>query len=232
MSNNNSVIPLNIFQCWATKILPPGMKKVVQSIKDTNPEFTHFLFDDFECRNFIKNECPDCVLSAYDKLIPGAYKADLWRLCILYKRGGIYIDIKFSPINNFKLIELTKQEHFVKDRLPNTIYNAFMVCKPGNPFVIACINQIIRNVKINYYGKSALHPTGPGLLGDVRVAGRFKLNEDIFHLHKGGEISYKNISIMKTTYPTYAQERVSAGLRYDTLWKLRQIYRRKSNKKY
>ena len=54
-----------------------------RNVKKTNPIFEHHLFDDNDCREFIKNNFPEVVLQAYDGLIPGAYKADLWRYCIL-----------------------------------------------------------------------------------------------------------------------------------------------------
>ena len=48
-------------------------------------------------------------------MVPGAYKADLWRYCILYIYGGIYIDIKLEPINGFRFRELLDKEYFVLD---------------------------------------------------------------------------------------------------------------------
>lgn len=220
-----TIIPLHIYQCWKTKDLPPIMRKVVDSVKEANPEFTHHLFDDAECRQFILRECPRCVLDAYDRLIPGAYKADLWRLCILYKRGGIYMDIKFSPIQGFKFIELTNREHFVTDRLPNTIYNAFIVCKPKSTFLLTCINRIIQNVRGRYYGRTALHPTGPGMMGDVKVMGKYFINEDMVHVRQGGAVMYKGKYVLKTTYNGYHRERQVAGKHYDDLWNQRRIYK-------
>ena len=79
-----------------------------------NPEFNHYLYDDKMCREFIKQNFSDDVLYVFDKLKPGAYKADLWRYCILYINGGIYIDIKFKC--NEKLINFLDQEYYVKDR--------------------------------------------------------------------------------------------------------------------
>ena len=38
------------------------------------------------------------VLNAYDSLIPGAYKADLFRYLVLYREGGVYLDCKSSTI--------------------------------------------------------------------------------------------------------------------------------------
>ena len=110
-------IPLDIYQTWYTKNLPPKMKECVERLKKDNPEFNHHLYDDDECRDFIKNNFDKNVLNAFDSLIPGAYKADLWRYCILYKKGGIYIDIKFQCENGFKLIEMAVDpENFVLDR--------------------------------------------------------------------------------------------------------------------
>lgn len=112
----NAVIPLNIYQTWHSKKLPKKMQENVNCLKRQNPEFKYYLYDDTECREFIKKNFDKDVLNAFDTLIPGAYKADLWRYCILYKNGGIYLDIKFKCENNFKLIELTDKEHVVLER--------------------------------------------------------------------------------------------------------------------
>ena len=104
----NSVIPLHIFQTWHTKNLPPNMRQSVEYIKRSNPRFHHRLFDDNECHDFIRDNFDESVLHAYNKLIPGAYKADLWRYCVLYKLGGIYLDIKYIPTkeDNVKIMVL------------------------------------------------------------------------------------------------------------------------------
>jgi hypothetical protein len=112
----NKKIPLDIYQTWYTKNLPPAMKRCVDRLKFDNPEFTHHLYDDKMCREFIKNKFDKSVLQAFDKLKPGAYKADLWRYCILYKKGGIYLDIKYQCEPGFKLIELIDTEQFVLER--------------------------------------------------------------------------------------------------------------------
>jgi mannosyltransferase OCH1-like enzyme len=85
-------------------------------------------------------------LYAFDKLKPGAYKADLWRYCILYKKGGIYLDIKYRCVNGFKLIELTNKEYCVRDRYfegIQGIYNALLCFKPNNLMLDKCIKTIV-----------------------------------------------------------------------------------------
>jgi len=213
-----SMIPLTIYQTWYTKDLPPHMKKNVERLILHNPEFSYQLYDDNDCREFIRlNFAPD-VLHAYDMLIPGAYKADLWRYCILYKNGGMYMDIKLSCINGFKLIELCESEHYVLDRdihaifnTPMPIYNALMVCKKNNPFLLEAIHKIVKNVENKYYGFSALYPTGPGMLSELIQETKIKgvnpnLNIDIHHYYDGIGLVYRDKFIISLGYPEYRNE--------------------------
>jgi mannosyltransferase OCH1-like enzyme len=222
-----SVIPLNIFQTWHTKDLPPYMKKCVQTIKDCNPEFKHFLYDDQECRDFISRNFDVEVLYAYDSLIPGAYKADLWRYCVLYKYGGVYIDIKYQCANGFKLIQLTDQEYYVKDREQNRngIYNAFMVCKAGEHIMEKCINQVVENVRNRFYGKSALDITGPNMMTSLFTNNELR-NLVILYLHNNGKDIVYNGTVILSAYPEYRieQKKFQKTLHYDDLWKKREVY--------
>jgi len=225
-----SIIPLDIYQTWATKNLPPKMRERVELLKSQNPRFNHYLFDDNDCREFIRTHFKSDVLDAYDKLIPGAYKADLWRLCVLFINGGIYLDIKLGCVNGFKLIELTEEEHFVKDRPANSIYNALMVCKKGNLFLFKSIRQIVENVKNKFYGDSPLSPTGPIMLGSVIIHNNLPANIDMKHYEGGGYIVYKNRFVISTEYQEYGSDRKTYynkknTKRYDKLWINRNIYK-------
>jgi mannosyltransferase OCH1-like enzyme len=212
------VIPLTIYQTWYTKDLPPSMQKNVDKLKTQNLEFSYQLYDDNDSREFIRiNFSPD-VLHAYDMLIPGAYKADLWRYCVLYKNGGMYMDIKVSCINGFKLIELCESEHYALDREGHNsfntqipIYNALMVCKKNNPFLLEAIYKIVKNVQIKYRGFNPLYPTGPGMLSEVIQEIKMKgvnpnLNTDIYHYYDGTGLVYRDRFIISLTYPGYRND--------------------------
>ena len=227
----DTVIPLNFYTCWHTKKLPPLMDDNYNRLIKQNPEFNFNLFDENDCREFIKDNFVDNVLNAYDKLLPCAYKADLWRYCVLYINGGIYMDIKYSCTNNFKLIALTEKEYFVRDRPIHTIYNALIVVKPQNPIMLNCIYKIVENIRIKYYGSSCLSPTGPGLLGSF-----FSLEEinnmEIFFTNTLLEnninedyMVYKNIIILKY-YNGYRKEQSTyqKNKPYGCLWDERIIY--------
>jgi mannosyltransferase OCH1-like enzyme len=224
-----NIIPLNIFQTWHTKNLPETMQKSVNYIKYSNPAFKHYLYDDNDCRNFIEQNYRSDVLWAFDSLIPGAYKADLWRYCVLYKLGGIYLDIKYKQINNFKFINLTEKEHWVLDIDGSGIYNALMVCLPGNEILIKAINQIVLNVKNKYYGQSCLHPTGPGLLSNYFTPSdkeKFDMHHN-YYLNFDNRLIYFNNYIVFKCYKNYLNE-ISSNQKvphYSALWTARQIYK-------
>jgi mannosyltransferase OCH1-like enzyme len=232
-SEYKCIIPCNIYQTWYTKDLPPKMKSVVDLLKSQNPEFKHYLFDDNDCREFIKNNFGEDVLNAYNSLIPGAYKADLWRYCVLFINGGIYMDIKNYCVNDFKLISLCESEHFTLDRPENSLYNGLMVCKPKNIVLLRAIRQIVENVKNKYYGTCPLEPTGPRLLGSVVIKNNININnfiDSMFYNDENGRyILYKNRFIINTDYPEYNDEKINTYKsinteRYDKLWEKRGVY--------
>lgn len=224
-----SVIPLHIFQTWWTKNLPQNMLDSVLSVKNQNPEFEYHLYDDHDCLEFIKNHFPLPVVNAYKSLIPGAYKADLWRYCVLYIYGGVYIDIKFKCAPGFKFIELTDKEHFCRDfkKRKRSIYNGVMISKPKNPILMKAINKVVHNVNIRYYGKGSLFPTGPILLGKIFKKKHMKdVDMKLAPLNKTGlSIKYKDRRIL-TFYNNYRSEqrKFSNKPHYHILWKRKAIY--------
>lgn len=227
-SQYNSVIPLNIFQTWHTKALCPGMQTSVETIIRTNPEFKYYLFDDDDCAAFIKSNFDEDVYNAFNSLVPGAYKADLWRYCVLYKEGGIYLDIKYRPINGFRCIDITENEHWVLDTDKNRIYNALMVCKLGNPILLKAIEMIVQNVKNKYYGDNALYPTGPALLGQL-FSSEEKQLFDMYHDYldtENNRFIYYNNRIIFKSYEGYIQDCNNQAKRpyYYNLWQERKVY--------
>jgi hypothetical protein len=243
----NSVIPLNLYLTWSTKQLPIKMQENVIRMKKVNPEFNVQLYDDNDCREFIKNNFPEDILIAYDTLKPGAYKADLWRLCILYINGGIYSDIKLNCINNFKFIALTEREHLVLD-IPGIwkkgkigFHNALMVVKSKNNLLLRCINKISKNVKNKNYDHSDLYPTGPGLVGEeyIKILGENEstMEEELdkldlcldFSMGKV-QIIFNNVAILDHYKEYRFEQKLFAKTQYyGKIYNFKQIYNEKIN---
>jgi len=223
---DESIIPLNIFQTWHSLELPEKMRECVEKIKQENPEFHHYLFDDAMCEAFIHEYFPEEVVYSFRKLRPGAYKSDLWRYCILYIYGGIYIDIKFHCIHGFRLIYLTDKEYWVRDRFryeTNGIYQAFMVCLPRNRILWNCIQEIVKNVKNNYY-ENELAITGPILVSQFFLQKKIKELELSFG--EDGKYIYFLEKPILEIYNEYREEQNARSLLsyYSHLHHIRNVY--------
>jgi mannosyltransferase OCH1-like enzyme len=227
-----ATLPANLFQTWHTKKLPPAMARAVARLRRQNPRFLHYLFDDADCRAFIQKYYEPEVVRAYDALVPGAYKADLWRYCVLYVHGGIYLDIKYMTRPDFFLRSLLAEECWVLDADGRGIYNALMVCKAGNPVLLRAIQRIVENVHRRFYGDHFLEPTGPLLLGGL-FDEEEKLQFQARHvLLPGGSaeaqkcITVRGIPALEC-YEGYLgdRDRESPAPHYSVLWNRRAVYR-------
>jgi len=220
-----SSIPRVIFQTWKTKELPNDMAIAVQNLKDANPEFIHELFGDEDCRKFIQEHFPREVLYAFDVLQAGAFKADLWRYCVLYIHGGVYLDIKYVPINGFSFESLIHKEFLCKDT-PNSgngVYNAIMITMPGNPLLAEAIKLIYTNCKNKYYGNSALSVTGPLLLKQIMP---HNYNYNLIYNHP--DSIYLNGKRVLRGYDTYRRTvgRNTLNTHYSVIWTNRRVYKK------
>jgi mannosyltransferase OCH1-like enzyme len=227
----------NIYLTWETsdiEKMPPKMKETIELLKTVNNDCNIYIFDKDDRVNFIKKYFRKEVIDAYNSLIPGPYKADLWRYCILYKFGGIYQDIKMQPINGFKYSQLllNDKEYYIRDHdmSGRGIYNAVLICKPRNQILLKCINKIIDNIKNKYYGMSSLYPTGPMLMKN------FFSKTEIDNLEMYLDVKYdsekndiptvilNNIPILKM-YDEYRQDQQNLKLKsHSHMWEDKEIY--------
>ena len=123
-------------------------------------------FNDRACKNFIKQHFGPNIIKAYDMLIPGAYKADLWRLCVLYIHGGIYGDLTQTFLREYNVNKDNADIILVRDTCESKygIYNAFMAAKKRNGFLQYCIEQIVKQILMKDKRKNYLDITGPRAL--------------------------------------------------------------------
>ena len=169
---NLTKIPRNIFQTWETKNISEEFKQLSNTWIAQNPNYAYFLYDDKDCLQFIKKHFDITIYNAFNRIIPGAFKADLWRYCILYIYGGVYVDIDTICYTSIDLFLNDDIEFMTPIDLNNcfhigthNLFNAFIASIPKHPILLDCINRIVHNVENNIIPSSNLDFTGPGILG-------------------------------------------------------------------
>jgi len=96
------IIPNDIYITYKTKKLP---NYIISNIKKLNPTYTIHLYDDNDCIKFLNKFFSPKFVKIFNNINQGMYKADLWRLCILYIYGGVYCDVDLEhivPINKIR----------------------------------------------------------------------------------------------------------------------------------
>ena len=168
-TSTRPLIPRVIVQTNERDAIPEGMAKNIAMFLEKNPEYAYVYFDDLRARNFIAEKYPPRVLAAYDRLVPGAYKADLFRYCYLFENGGVYVDTGMMAVGTLR--ELLKPDDvFVspEDNHQGGIYNAFMACVPKHPIVGKAVQMSVENIEAQKYFYGYVHAglriTGPLLL--------------------------------------------------------------------
>jgi len=176
-------IPNNFFQTWKTDIVDAEHFNLLKRYREQNPEFNFIFFDDAQMADYMKRVWGHHPISEiFAKTQFGAAKADIWRYCMLFDQGGVYLDIDAGL--NFKLAsiprdvnELISYEHnsilrnasfefpsdawflqnynAVADRLEHAgrlVLNWGMVFAKGHPVMQNCINIICEHAH-EYRGK-------------------------------------------------------------------------------
>ena len=92
----NIVYPKVIYFC--NKILSEKDIVSANNWKKLNPDYEIKLYDDEMIKKFLLEEYGELYENIFNYLKDGPIKADFWRICILYKNGGIYSDIDIMPL--------------------------------------------------------------------------------------------------------------------------------------
>ena len=143
--------------------------------KVTLPVYLNYLFNRFisptyehrfvstEARaEFIKANYSKEIFEAYSKIQIGAAQADFWRVLVLQKIGGVYLDIDGTVVCSLdKLIKPNDTEVFLNLK-GDRICNSFIASTPNNPYLEKVIKQIKQNIDENII-EGIFGLTGPGV---------------------------------------------------------------------
>jgi hypothetical protein len=161
----------------------------MERIKQQNPGWEHRYYDDDDVASFVLQEYGPRMLSLVQRIKAppyGAVRADLFRYLLMYKCGGVYLDIKSRPLRPLDEI-LRPQDRYLLaqwDNQPGQEFAGFglhpelrsisggeyqqwhILAAPAHPFLEAVIERVSRNLR-SY--NPALHGTGQH--GVLRVSG-------------------------------------------------------------
>ena len=168
-------IPKIIHQTWDTEDIPETFHRWIVTWKRLHPDWSYWFWTLKEIRRFVAKEYPE-FLNLYDLYTEDIFRSDVMRYLVLYKYGGIYVDLDMEALkpldiwtHNFNCIvsEETYEHPFVVREAdpPANIVNGFIACRPGHPFLKSAIDSLEEFA--GFYFGDYLHATGPFFLDAV-----------------------------------------------------------------
>ena len=206
----------------------------IMTFIELNPEYEYQIFDDKESRIFIKKHFSSSILVAYDLLIAGSFKSDLFRYCYLYINGGCYFDCKQilkTPLRN--MIHPNDKFLLCKD-IGQGYFNA-MILTEKNDFrllksIELCQKKILNfdkyyDFKTHYHREQSkmLTLTGPDLMGECIYKDVAQHNIKFYHKIVKNRDNYKRLVITYNEkiiiYKCFAGYSHTGDYHYSTLWR-------------
>tara|TARA_X000000950_G_scaffold286749_1_gene396642 strand:- start:342 stop:1115 length:774 start_codon:yes stop_codon:yes gene_type:complete len=202
---NKTVIPKIIYKTGKTEKdeLDPRIKTLFNKIKSDNPGYEVLYYSDKDAREFINKHFDKEVLEAYDAILPGAYKADIFRFCALYITGGIYGDLTQTYYVGFsELIDHDNDELVLVDDIISPPFDYpgiqinFMAARPRLKIFKKAIKNIVKSIKNRSYGLNPLDITGPYLfkrtLNEMNPPQKYRCELETVIINNLFLLAYKN----------------------------------------
>jgi len=229
-------IPPLLFQTFKTPDLPELMYQAAQSWITHNPGFEYRFFDDDAQAAFIRDNFDPDVFTAYQKIEAGAFRADLWRYCVLWVHGGVYADIDTICRSDLTLSLRPEDEFVVSDtggNVPSAVFNAFIAARPQHPFLKRAIaratNQVLSGKR--FVGYEMVGPANLGAAMNLTTgcpertpmrAGTYDHAGSpwrIIEKRRAGNGEQRrvvdgNVTLFNTEYDEYRDELASVGVRH------------------
>jgi hypothetical protein len=232
-------IPPIIFQTWRAGEITPEMKLARQSFLDQD-HYKYICWNDEECLKFLHVEYGERYAKAYSMLVPGAYRADFWRYCVLYKFGGVYADAKTTCLRPLdEIIRPTDELVLVRDIPVTCLLNGFIACQPGHQLLKLAMEKTLENIEARAYGDDPLDICGPHLFGkmfckllstpedcltlgpaytpSIQILGRSKDKKYI--------ISPEGEPLLEKEYDSYYKNDINVQFHYPALWASKLVYK-------
>jgi mannosyltransferase OCH1-like enzyme len=156
------MIPKNIFQSWYTRELPLLIQSRINIMKETNPDYTYKLYTDADMDEFVNTEYKGEIANCYNKLNLIVAKVDFWRYLILYKYGGVYLDMDSHisvPLN--EIIRPDDQAIITAETNPNLFAQWALFFNKKHPILKQLIELIVYNINTNKHPENVSKTTGP-----------------------------------------------------------------------
>ncbi len=142
-------IPKVIYMCHYQYDM---IKYFSENWKRFNPDFEIKLFDNRLCEEFLHTNFSSKYADIFRYIRDGPIKADFWRVCVLYKNGGVYIDADIEPLLPIKDFIVENVDFVTSFDYLQSFNPHFIISNANDELLKYCIDKYVSfyDTKHNY----------------------------------------------------------------------------------
>jgi hypothetical protein len=150
-------------------VLPEEIKDNIRRLKSSNSDWAYLFFDDEQMKSYLQRNLEPYEWELLQEVNPryGVVLADIFRYLIIYKEGGVYLDVKSTAMKPLSET-IDPDAAFVVSQWPNKVGQLYVgyglhpeladvpggefqqwsvMAEPGHPFLKAVIARVFQNIK-------------------------------------------------------------------------------------
>jgi len=155
-------IPKHIYQTWCTKSLPQSVRHTQERMLAINPGYQHFLFLDHELDEFVRTNFSTKIFAVFSQLNIITAKTDFWRYLVLYRTGGIYLDMDSTVSKPLETLIRPQDEAVISaEGNVGVLVQWAMIFAAQHPLLKKTIDLVVDNVQNNRFPNDIHKMTGP-----------------------------------------------------------------------
>jgi len=158
------MIPKILYQTWDTRIFPTDVQARFIKMRKNYAGYEYRFFLDQDMDDFVRTHYPGKIWKCYRKLNLIVAKADFWRYLVLYKWGGVYLDMDSDmllPLDD--LIHEDDDAIIAAETNPETFVQWALMFKADHPLLKLVIDMVVNNIENNTYPNDIHKMTGPSV---------------------------------------------------------------------
>jgi hypothetical protein len=178
-------IPRVLHQTFPSRILPPAFEDNARRLRELHPNWEYRFYDDADITGYIRTFYGEEIFAYFSRIDPryGAARADLFRYLLMYREGGVYLDIKSAARGSLDGV-LRSDDQYVLSYWRGLQFSGWgdyselreyggrefqqwhIIAAPGHPYLKSVLETVLLNI-------DSYNPLtwGVGRKGVMRVTG-------------------------------------------------------------
>jgi inositol phosphorylceramide mannosyltransferase catalytic subunit len=178
-------IPRVLHQTFPSRILPIAFRENVRRLRELHPNWDYRFYDDDDIVQYIRAHYGEEIFAYFMRIDPryGAARADVFRYLLMYREGGVYLDIKSAARGPLDEV-LRSDDQYVLSYWRGSQFSGWgdypelreyggrefqqwhIITAPGHPYLRSVLEIVLQNIE-----SYAPLTWGVGRKGVMRVTG-------------------------------------------------------------